>query len=350
MVDFSGWSMPIQYSSIVAEHRATRTAVGLFDISHMGRLYFSGPQAGKFLDSVVTRRVKNLKVGQIRYALVTNEQGGVLDDVLVYRLPDDAAESAWMMVVNGANRQKITAWFDQQRREFPDVHMTDRTTVTAMIAVQGPAATDLASKVLDTDVAALKYYTGQSIQFAEQPGYLSRTGYTGEDGCELIVPQGEAVTVWQALLQDQNSGAVPVGLGARDTLRLEAGMPLYGHELSESIDPYQAGLGFAVQVDGRDFIGRDSLAGLKQHEPAMSRVGLLLDGRRPAREGNRVMAAEREVGTVTSGSFSPTLERPIAMAYVQPACAPVGTSLDVDIRGHRTTAKVVELPFYVRSR
>jgi aminomethyltransferase len=350
MVDFAGWSMPVQFSSIVAEHNATRHGIGLFDISHMGRLEFTGTDALALLDRLVTRRVARLKKGAIRYALVTNQQGGILDDVLVYHLADRDGSSRVLMVVNASNRQKILSWIESQIGAF-DAQMADLTTETAMIAVQGPAAVKLVDPQLDIDLASMKYYTGALAQLSGREVVVSRTGYTGEDGCELWVPADVAVDTWQQLLDaGRQTGAVPVGLGARDTLRLEAAMPLYGHELSEQINPFQAGLGFAVQLEDHDFIGADALAKTRDDPSAMVRVGLALDGRRVPREHYAILGHGAVVGEVTSGTFSPTLQRPIAMGYVDPEHGRPGTVVEIDIRNRPVPATIVDLPFYTRPK
>ncbi|MAD81302.1 MAG: glycine cleavage system aminomethyltransferase GcvT [Pirellulaceae bacterium] len=351
MVDFAGWSMPVQYTSIVSEHQATRTGVGLFDISHMGRLRFDGAGSAAFLDQLLTRRVVGIGAGLIRYSLVVNESGGILDDVLVYYLTEPCGESFHMLVVNASNRQKIVDWIQGHLTPEHGVRFEDQTTDTAMIAVQGPNAIRLVEPLVDTPVAALKYYSGAVTQIRGAPGIVSRTGYTGEDGCELIVPAADAATLWEQLAEDGAAlGLQPAGLGARDTLRLEAAMPLYGHELSEQIDPYQAGLGFAVHLKDRHFIGHAALTKSKEAGDWPRRVGLQMGGKRVAREQFAVLAAGEVVGAVTSGTYSPTLERPIAMAYVRSDVADVGTELEVDIRGRRVSAQVVLLPFYRRHR
>ena len=338
--------MPVQYTSIIEEHTAARTKAALFDISHMGRFRFFGSQAGDFLDHLVTRRAADMREGQIRYALVCNEEGGILDDVLVYRLKSpDGGEPWWALVVNACNRNKIAAWIDRQIAPF-DATWEDRTDSTAMIAVQGPEAVQCASRVLDFDIASLRYYSGEVREIAGTSGVVSRTGYTGEDGCELVVPAEQAVGIWQRLLA---LGAAPAGLGARDTLRLEAAMPLYGHELSEEINPFQAGLGFAVHLKDRTFIGCDALARCKEASDQPVRIGIQVNGRRAAREHYPILVGGERVGEITSGSFSPTFQRPIAMGYVPPEFAEVGTSLQVDLRGRPEEATVVALPFYKRS-
>jgi aminomethyltransferase len=256
-----------------------------------------------------------------------------------------------MLVVNASNRQKIVDWIQGHLTPEHGVRFEDQTTDTAMIAVQGPNAIRLVEPLVDTPVAALKYYSGAVTQIRGAPGIVSRTGYTGEDGCELIVPAADAATLWEQLAEDGAAlGLQPAGLGARDTLRLEAAMPLYGHELSEQIDPYQAGLGFAVHLKDRHFIGHAALTKSKEAGDWPRRVGLQMGGKRVAREQFAVLAAGEVVGAVTSGTYSPTLERPIAMAYVRSDVADVGTELEVDIRGRRVSAQVVLLPFYRRHR
>lgn len=339
--------MPVQYRSIIDEHTATRSAVGMFDVSHMGRLRFSGADAADFLDYMVTRRVADLRPGQIRYGLVTNDQAGILDDVLVYRLADaDGAE--YQMVVNASNREKILDWLNQHAGDY-DVRIDDATLETAMIAVQGPQAISLVQPLVDCELAGMKYYRCGSANLAGHQALVSRTGYTGEDGCELIVPSEDAEAVWEVVLGAGHSvGAQPAGLGCRDTLRLEAAMPLYGHELSEVINPVQAGLAFAYNLEDRNFIGRDAIARFEKDASLPRRIGLSLSGKRVPREGCPIEIDGRRVGEVTSGTFSPTLSRPIAMGYVEPDHAAEGTKLAIDIRGRREPAEVVSLPFYKR--
>ncbi|HJT31420.1 MAG TPA: glycine cleavage system aminomethyltransferase GcvT [Pirellulales bacterium] len=347
MVDFASWSMPVQYQSIVAEHQATRTVAGLFDVSHMGRLRFDGSGAAEFLDRLVTRRVIDQPAGRVRYALVTDDAGGILDDVLVYHLTGGAGASYCVMVVNAGNRQKIVEWIKPRLADAADVYFTDATHDWAMVAVQGPQALEIAQPLVEDRLEALKYYHARETRIAGHGGIVSRTGYTGEDGCELIVGSGMVVRICDALVA---AGATPAGLGARDTLRLEAAMPLYGHELSETINPYQAGLAFAVDLEHREFSGRDALIKLKGDPNQPRRVGLELSGKRVPREGFGIVSAGRTVGQVTSGTFSPTLDRPIAMGYIEPAFAAPGTQLEIDVRGRPEPARIVELPFYRRSK
>jgi aminomethyltransferase len=343
MVPFGGWDMPVQYTSIVAEHNAVRIRTGLFDISHMGRLNIGGPDALPFLETLFTNSVGTMKEGQVRYGLICNETGGILDDVLVYR-----TQKTFKMVVNASNREKILGWIEVHRGRF-DVSIADETFLTTMIAIQGPSAWEISSHLFARTHTDLKYYYAAQNSYDSQPCLISRTGYTGEDGFEIITTNQAGEKLWETLIA---RGAVPCGLGARDTLRLEAAMPLYGHELNETIDPIRAGLGWAVKLDKGEFIGREALreAAAKQGERP-TRIGLELDGRRAAREGCPILVPDgRPIGTVTSGSFAPTIDRPIAMGYVSPGHGAPGTPLHVDIRGTLTTAQVVCLPFYTRRK
>lgn len=349
MVEFAGWSMPIQYSSIVEEHQLTRNAVGLFDISHMGRILIEGPDGGKFLDSLLTRSVADMKASQIRYSLVCNEAGMVLDDVLAYRPVINADKPlGYGLVVNAGNREKIVAWLEKHKGSH-DVELRDMTKAYAMISAQGPQAIPLVDRHTESEVTALRYYTGEMMTVCGVDCFVSRTGYTGEDGCELICDEDKIATVWNALMADAHEmGGGVVGLAARDTLRLEAGMPLYGHELSETVNPVAAGLGFAVNLRDRDFIGKEAIHAFRSDNSQPVRIGMQLDGRRVPREGCPILLGEEIVGSVTSGTFSPTFDRPIAMGYVKQIAAAPGASIAVDIRGKVHAATIVPLPFYHR--
>ena len=362
MVEFAGWSMPVMYGSIIDEHLATRSAVAITDISHMGRLRFEGPGAAVFLAELLTRRVADLGLGQIRYSLVTDDQGGILDDVLVGYYHNAFGQPYYMLVVNAANREKIVKWVDAhlppERADVPgqEVVWNDVTRLWAMFAIQGPRSVELLQPLLDVDLHLMRYYNGSQVRILHptaqrQGGIVSRTGYTGEDGFEFGVGASVAAGVWEALLElGEPLGVVPTGIGARDTLRLEAGMPLYGHELSEQINPFQAGLGFACHLTGYDFPGRDALKRLQEQPPDKTRIGLELAGRRAARDGCPILADGRQIGQVTSGTYSPTLEKPIAMGYVRPEFARAGTELAVDVRGRTEAARVVKLPYYRRPK
>jgi aminomethyltransferase len=343
IVEFGGWLMPVQYSSIIEEHLTVRNRVGLFDISHMGRLRFEGADALAWLELATTNHVAKLEVGQIQYSLMVNGAGGVLDDVLVYRLPD-----AFFMVCNASNRLKVLAQLERLKEGMDDARVRDLTVGTVMIAVQGPCACETLGKVVNGAFDEVKYYRAVDSSFSGQDVLVSRTGYTGEDGFEVALDADSGERLWTALLAaGQRSEIRPCGLGARDTLRFEAAMPLYGHEMDESVNPYAAGLGWAVKLNKGEFVGRDALRTFKS-QPGRTRVGLALEGKRIARQGCAVKQGDRAVGAVTSGTFSPTLNRSLAMALVEPACAAESTPLVVDIRGNDEPARVVALPFYNR--
>lgn len=340
MVPFGGWDMPVQYAGIAAEHKVVRTAAGLFDISHMARLSFGGPDALALLEKVFTNSVATMKDGQVRYGLVCNEAGGILDDILVYRWP-----SGFAAVINASNRQKIVSWLENHKAGL-NVTIQDQTFETTMVAIQGPKAVELVAGMFADDVTKLKYYFAMPTRYRDQGCVVSRTGYTGEDGFEVIVPNALGVTLWEEFIA---KGTVPCGLGARDTLRLEAAMPLYGHELNESIDPIQAGLAWAVKLDKGDFIGRSALLAVDKTKPV--RIGLEIEGKRAARENSAIIGpGGTQAGTVTSGSFCPWLDKSLAMGYVRPEFAAIGTALTVDVRSTTLTATVVLLPFYKRSK
>jgi aminomethyltransferase len=342
MVDFAGWEMPVQYTTIIDEHTAVRTGAGLFDISHMGRLSFTGPDALSLIQHVYTNNAATMKEGQVRYGLICNDDGGIHDDVLVYKWPNSYA-----MVVNASNREKIVKWIEAST-EGRVATVEDQTLTTGMIAVQGPKALALVAGLTDADASKLGYYFATPTKCLGQPCVLSRTGYTGEDGVEIIIAAGYAPALWEELVK---RGAKACGLGCRDTLRLEAGMPLYGHELNEDVDPLQAGLKWAVKFDkDHDFRGRTNLL-IRAEDPSLrQRVGLELVGKRIAREHAFIKAGADKVGVVTSGTFSPTFNKTIAMGYVDPAFLAVGTKLTIDIRGSEAEATVVPLPFYKRPK
>ena len=363
MVDFAGWKMPVQYASIVEEHMATRTAAGLFDVSHMGRLAISGRGAIEWLESLLTRRVSDIEVGRARYTLVTSAAGptdvAVLDDALVTREADAADGTPRLaMVVNASNRAAVVAWLTS-RLPAAGVVLEDRTLATAMLAVQGPAAVEIVCGLCPADDAArirgLGNYRACTATVAGVAAAVSRTGYTGEDGLELVVPAEHAVAVWEAVhAAGGPRGLRCCGLGARDTLRLEAGMPLYGHELRADTDPFAVGLALAVNLDGpaggppRTFPGAEAFRRMRERPAGRVRVGFAFDSKRSAREGCDVLRDGRPVGVVTSGSFIPTLGQAVAMAMVDRDCAAAGTVLDVQIRDARQAATVVPLPFQRR--
>ena len=355
MVDFAGWQMPMMYGSIHEEHKQVRTCGGLFDVSHMGRIKLGGRHARQLLERVLTRRVSDMKEHACRYSLVCNEQGGVLDDVIVYRF-----EYHWLLVVNASNREKILKHLNAHIGDWA-VKIEDQTESTAMVALQGPTVMEQIGR-FSTEVPGLARYHFCIKNLMIMKMTISRTGYTGEDGVELILPAATANMAMKLLLRDGGSaddpetvGIKPAGLGARDTLRMEAAMPLYGHELDETIDPISAGLGFAVSLDkdgnehGQAFIGQEALQKIADQGPTRQLVGLKLEGRRTARQGMNVCQGDDKVGQITSACLSPTLGYPIAMAYVDPQWLTVGDTATVKIGAQRVEAQVVKLPFYKRA-
>ncbi|MSR31959.1 MAG: glycine cleavage system aminomethyltransferase GcvT [Gemmataceae bacterium] len=341
LIDFGGWDMPVLYSSIVDEHNAVRNSFGLFDVSHMGRIEVTGPQALPFLQLICSNNLATLKPGQVRYNLVCREDGNILDDILVYRL-----NGHYLLVVNASNREKIFSWLLKHLAGF-EARVEDKTLATSMIAVQGPKALAIAKELVSPDPSLLNNYFCAMSKVMGKEALVSRTGYTGEDGIEIIVPVGEEVPLWEALA---GLGATACGLGARDTLRLEAAMPLYGHEISEEVNPLEAGLAWAVKFDKGNFLGREALWEKNAKAGEIKRVGLVLEGKRIPREGCGVLGEGQGFGRVTSGTFSPTLGKAIAMAYVPATWSQPGTEVDVDIRGKRERAQVAALPFYKRAR
>ncbi|HVT90397.1 MAG TPA: glycine cleavage system aminomethyltransferase GcvT [Tepidisphaeraceae bacterium] len=346
LVDFAGWEMPIIYRSIIDEHEQTRKSGSIFDVSHMGRLYFSGTDAQKFLNYVVTRNLADQKVGVSRYSLVCNTNGGVLDDVIVSR---DSKQ--WLMVCNASNRDKLVKYFNDVRREKDmDFDISDQTEATAMVALQGPKVIDRVADLLPVDVRSMKRYTFATDSIMLVKFTVFRSGYTGEDGVELILPAKAAAMGMKMLggkFDKPDATIKPAGLGARDTLRLEAGMPLYGHELTEAIDPISAGLGWAVDLT-KDFVGVEALRAIKEKGPVQKLVGLELEGKRIARQETIIKSGDKNVGMVTSGTLSPTLGKSIAMAFVDSNLSAEGTELQADLKGTLNPAKVVKLPFYKR--
>lgn len=351
--DFAGWQMPVRYSSDLAEHHAVRTAAGIFDISHMAEIAVDGPDAAAFLDAALAGRLSAMAPGKAKYSLVLNEQGGIVDDLIVYRMSD----TAFLVVANASNRFAVVEALQQRAGGVAgsgafEVTIDDRTEQISLIAVQGPASAGILAAtggLIIEGLDELKYYAWGSGSFAGLELMVARTGYTGEDGFELYVPVEHAAALWAAITAaGEPLGLVPCGLAARDTLRLEAGMPLYGHELGVSIQPVQAGLGRVVVTDKPAFVGREAiLAGPPEGAPVL--VGLQAEGRRAARAEYPVFHGDTLVGEVTSGALSPTLGHPIAMAFVSPEASALGTVLDVDVRGTRIPATVVALPFYSRS-
>ncbi|MFF8765205.1 glycine cleavage system aminomethyltransferase GcvT [Nocardiopsis dassonvillei] len=345
LVDFAGWLMPLRYGSETAEHRAVREAAGLFDLSHMGEIRLTGPQAAQALDHALVGHLSQVKVGRARYSMITAEDGGVLDDLIVYRLREDE----YLVVANAANTAVVAPALAERAAGF-DVEVRDESAEYALIAVQGPRAVDVLAPLTDADLDGIRYYAGYEHTVAGEPVLLARTGYTGEDGFEIFVsPADRAPKVWDALMAEgERHGLVPAGLSARDTLRMEAGMPLYGQELTADLTPFDAGLGRVVKFDKGDFVGRAALEEASRSSRPRRLIGLVARGRRPLRQGQEVLRDGAPVGTITSGAPSPTLGRPIAMAYVDGDLDTSTGAFTVDVRGRGEDVDVVELPFYKR--
>ncbi|MEV8066153.1 glycine cleavage system aminomethyltransferase GcvT [Streptomyces sp. NPDC085995] len=351
MTDFAGWDMPLRYGSERDEHVAVRTRAGLFDLSHMGEIAVTGPQAAALLNYALVGDIASVGVGRARYTMICREDGGILDDLIVYRL----AETEYLVVANASNAQVVLDALTERAAGF-DAEVRDDRDAYALLAVQGPASPAILQSLTDADLAGLKYYAGLPGTVAGVPALIARTGYTGEDGFELFVAPADAEKLWQALTDaGADAGLIPCGLSCRDTLRLEAGMPLYGHELTTSLTPFDAGLGRVVKFgkDG-DFVGREALrraAERAAENPPRVLVGLVAEGRRVPRAGYPVVAGGEVIGEVTSGAPSPTLGKPIAMAYVDAAhAAPGAEGVGVDIRGSHEPYEVVALPFYKRQK
>ncbi|MFF2654103.1 glycine cleavage system aminomethyltransferase GcvT [Streptomyces sp. NPDC058045] len=354
MTDFAGWDMPLRYGSERDEHTAVRTRAGLFDLSHMGEITVTGPQAADLLGYALVGNIATVKPGRARYTMICREDGGILDDLIVYRL-GDTEDPTYLVVANASNAQTVLDALTERAAGF-DAEVRDDRDAYALLAVQGPASPGIVAALTDADLDGLKYYAGLPTTVAGVPVLLARTGYTGEDGFELFAAPEHAEKLWRALTDaGADAGLVPCGLSCRDTLRLEAGMPLYGHELSTALTPFDAGLGRVVKFEKEgDFVGRAALsAAAKRAESAPPRklVGLVAEGRRVPRAGYPVVAGGEVIGEVTSGAPSPTLGRPIAMAYVDAAhAAPGTTGVGVDIRGSHEPYEVVALPFYKRQK
>jgi aminomethyltransferase len=334
MVDFHGWEMPIQYAGIIDEHTAVRARVGLFDLSHMGRVRVQGPGRRAFLQKVLTIDVTKVPEGKCRYSFFLTEKGTVIDDLILYAGgPDD------FLVVNASNREADLAWMKQHLPA--DVTLVDETFTTALIALQGPRSVETVKRVLDIDPSAMGYYTFATIG----EYFISRTGYTGEDGFEIFVPTAKAAGIWDRFI---DAHIAPIGLGARDTLRTEAAMPLYGNDLDDATTPLEAGLNFAVDLEKPEFIGQAALKAAGA--PGRRLAGIVMEGKRIPRPGYEVLHDGKKVGKITSGTWSPTLEKSIAMAYVPPDLRKEGTALEIDVRGRLEKAATVKLPFYRRKK
>jgi aminomethyltransferase len=349
LIDFAGWEMPVQYSGIIDEHRAVRERVGLFDLSHMGEVWVSGPGAAEGLAAAVVSDPTRLTPGRAHYSMICAEDGGILDDLIVYRLADER----FMVVPNASNREVVAEQIRERLAGF-DAAVDDASLRTSLVAIQGPRAAEVLQPHTDVDLASMKYYSIVEGHACGVPAHIARTGYTGEDGFELFVAWDDALQVWDRLMEaGQEAGIIACGLGSRDTLRLEAGMPLYGNELARDTNPYEAGLGRVVKLDKPgDFVGRAALQQVADSGPAKQLVGLVMRGRGIARHGYPIheIGDDQADGVVTSGAPSPTLGMPIAMGYLPPDHSAVGTMVEVAVRATQVEAEVVALPFYKRAK
>ena len=345
MVPFAGYDMPVQYAGVLAEARAVRTAAGIFDVSHMGRFAVDGPDARALLDWVHTGDVgEAMPMGRARYGLLCNESGGILDDAIVYRLGDER----FMIVANAANAAKVFAWLERWRAErFPNATLTDRTAEIAMIALQGPNGTRIASEVAGFDPDAVRPFNVVETEVMGAPALIARTGYTGEDGVEIMPASETASALWHALM---DAGAAPCGLGARDALRLEAALLLHGSDMDETVNPIEAGLARFVRLE-RDFCGADAVRAAAENGTPRVLAGFRTAERGPSpRAHHRILVEGSDVGEVTSGSYSPYLDTNIGLGYLPREASEPGTPISVDVRGRQIPAQIVALPFYKRSR
>jgi aminomethyltransferase len=345
MVEFAGWSMPVQYAGVMEEHRAVREVAGLFDVSHMGEIRISGPDAESFVQSATPNDVTNLTPGRVHYSALLTEQGTYIDDLLVYRL----AASEFLLVVNAANVDSDLRHLGSLQRG--DVEIRDVSSEYALLALQGPRALEILAPLADRSLADIGYYRFVRGKVAGCEALVSRTGYTGEDGFELYLDQGDAPAVWERLFAEGRAvGLTAAGLGARDTLRLEAGMALYGHEIDGSTTPWEAGLGWTVKLECGPFAGRDALVEQREKGIARKLVGFVVTDRGIARQGHRIRIDGEDVGAVTSGTYCPTLDRAAGMAYVAAALATPAREIEIEVRRRSLRGRLVGLPLYRRPR
>lgn len=345
LVEFGGWEMPVQYTGILEEHRAVREQAGLFDVCHMGEIRITGTGAVEFLRRMLTNDPETLAAGQAQYTLMCNPNGGTIDDLLTYRL----GEEEYLLVVNASNTDKDYVWLADHADT--NVQVRNISDNKGLVALQGPAAEAILQPLTEVDLSALSYYHITDGEVDDISALVSRTGYTGEDGFEIMVNAGHVGGLWDTLLEaGEEHGLVPAGLGARDTLRLEAAMPLYGHELDEDINPLEAGLGYFVKLDKPDFIGRDALAETKKQGLDCKLIGFQVIERGIARQGYEIQHDGETVGEVTSGTYAPYLEKVIGMGFVPPDLTEPGTRIEIAIRGRPVEAEVVKRPFYKRDR
>lgn len=351
MVDFGGWDMPVQYKAgVIEEHMRTRTDAGLFDVSHMGEIWVEGPDAIAFVNRLTTNDVRNLVDGQAHYSALTNEKGGIVDDLLVYRFDEEKL----LLVVNAGTTEKDWEWITSHKKDDEQIVLTNASADFCQIAVQGPKALGILQSITDIDISEIKYYRFTIGRVDGVESIISRTGYTGEDGFEVYAPSEFAVQLWNKLLEigkfGEEDGILPAGLAARNTLRLESGMSLYGHELSDEISPLEAGLGWITKLDKGDFVGSDVIAKMKEAGVKRKIVGFELIDRGIARDDFDVYAGGEKIGYVTSGSPAPFLKKNIGFAMVPVEFANIGGEIKIDVRGKQLAAEIVKTPFYKRSK
>ncbi|MDL2248853.1 glycine cleavage system aminomethyltransferase GcvT [Tyzzerella sp. OttesenSCG-928-J15] len=339
MVPFAGYSLPVQYSGLIAEHNAVRNAAGLFDVSHMTEIFIEGKDALKCVNYIFSNDFTKMESGKVRYSVMMNDNGGIVDDMVLYK----AGDEKFIVVGNGANRQKDFDWIKQN--QTGDVTISDLTDYYAQMAIQGPNSKSVLLKLVSEEDIPEKYYSYKQGKIMGKNALISQTGYTGEHGYEIYVNPDDAVEIWEGLLEaGEDLGLIPCGLGARDTLRLEAGMPLYGHEMSDEINPVEAGLKFAVKMQKDDFVGKAALSEIG--DSGRTRVGIKITGKGIAREDSDILVNGEVVGKTTSGTHAPYLGYPIAMGYVKNEHSQVGTAIVINVRGRMIEAEIVEMPFY----
>jgi len=348
IIDFGGWAMPVQYTNVIAEHRTTREAAGLFDICHMGEIDVMGSGAFALLQYVTSRNLEDQETGQMKLSILPNRQGGIIDDLTVYKFSEDY----YRLVTNAVTKDKDLNWIKRIKEEkgFQNVDLIDITEDTGKLDLQGPLSEAILQRIVNDALAPLRYYHSMETKVLDAPAVVSRSGYTGEDGFEIYVPADRVGEVWDALLESGRPADIkPIGLGARDTLRLESGMMLYGNEMCETVSPFEVVYGWVTNLE-KDFIGCDVLTRQKKEGVKKKLVGFEVEGRGIARHGYKVFKEGREIGEVTSGTFSPTLQKAIGLAFVPVGCREPGTSIDIQIRDNFAKARVVPLPFYRRKK
>lgn len=348
IIDFGGWAMPVQYTNVIEEHQTTRMKAGLFDICHMGEIEIKGPQAFDLLQWVLSRNIVEQAVGQIKLSVITNEHGGIIDDLTVYKFDRDH----YMMVTNAGTKDKDLSWVAKQKeiKGFSDVQITDISDQTGKLDIQGPLSQMILQHITVDDLVPLRYYHTMNTRVMNFPAIVSRSGYTGEDGFEIYANSEKIACIWNTLLEiGADFGLKPVGLGARDTLRLEAGMMLYGNDMDETITPLDVVYGWVTDLE-KDFVGSTALRKLKEGSLRRKLVGFEMEERGIARHGYKVFKEGREIGEVTSGTFTPTLQKAVGLAFVPISYSEPGTEIFVQIRNHHARARVVGLPFYKRKK